>query len=109
MSDKEFFEMIAEQRHELQNESLRVFLWPNLKSQLFVNENIRWQMKKYKSSDLTKNRAEVLAEAAKNGVIIQQLETNGKVRREFVLFQKSELDELLSEIDWCVTTNNGHL
>jgi len=42
-------------------------------------------MKKYKSSDLTKNRAEVLAEAAKNGVIIQQLETNGKVRREFLL------------------------
>ena len=42
-------------------------------------------MKKYKSSDLTHKRAEVLKEAKANGVIIQQLETNGAVRQEFVL------------------------
>ena len=56
-------------------------------------------MKKYKSSDLTQKRAEVLNEAAKNGVIIQQLETNGKVRREFVLFDKGEFDELVEVIN----------
>lgn len=43
-------------------------------------------MKKYKSSDLTHKRAEVLKEAKANGVIIQQLETNGKVRQEFILW-----------------------
>lgn len=42
-------------------------------------------MKVYKSSDLTHKRAEVLKEAAENGVIIQQLETNGNIRQEFVL------------------------
>lgn len=42
-------------------------------------------MKTYKSSDLTHKRAEVLKEAKANGVIIQQLETNGEVRQEFVL------------------------
>ena len=42
-------------------------------------------MKKYKSSDLTHKRAEVLKEAKANGVIIQQLETNGEVREEFLL------------------------
>jgi len=47
-------------------------------------------MKKYKSSDLTHKRAEVLKEAELNGVIIQQLETNGKVRKEFVLVSLSD-------------------
>lgn len=47
-------------------------------------------MKTYKSSDLTHKRAEVLEEAAENGVIIQQLETNGKVRQEFVLCTKDK-------------------
>ena len=42
-------------------------------------------MKKYKSSDLTHKRAEVLKEAKANGVIIQQLETNGEIRQEFVI------------------------
>jgi hypothetical protein len=42
-------------------------------------------MKTYKSSDLTHKRAEVLKEAKANGVIIQQLETNGEVRQEFVI------------------------
>jgi len=42
-------------------------------------------MKTYKSSDLTHKRAEVLKEAKDNGVIIQQLETNGEVRQEFVI------------------------
>ena len=45
-------------------------------------------MKTYKSSDLTHKRAEVLKEAKANGVIIQQLETNGVVRQEFVLLRK---------------------
>jgi len=55
-------------------------------------------MKKYKSSDLTHKRAEVLEEAAKNGVIIQELRTNGKVRREFVLFDMVEFDGLANQI-----------
>jgi len=42
-------------------------------------------MKTYKSSDLTHKRAEVLKEAKANGVIIQQLETNGEVRQEYLL------------------------
>ena len=42
-------------------------------------------MKKYNSSDLSNNRSEVLEEAAKNGVIIQEKNTNGKVRRELAL------------------------
>ena len=42
-------------------------------------------MKVYKSSDLTHKRAEVLEEAEANGVIIQQLKTNGAVVKEFIL------------------------
>jgi len=42
-------------------------------------------MKTYKSSDLTHKRAEVLEAARKGAVVIQQLETNGNVRDEFVL------------------------
>jgi len=53
-------------------------------------------MKKYKSSDLTHKRAEVLKEAAKNGVIIQQLETNGEVRQEFVLLSAEWHDNKLT-------------
>ncbi|NRA79345.1 MAG: hypothetical protein HRU18_14145 [Pseudoalteromonas sp.] len=48
-------------------------------------------MKKYKSSDLTHKRAEVLKEAKANGVIIQQLETNGAVRCEFLLIADKPL------------------
>lgn len=48
-------------------------------------------MKKYKSSDLTHKRAEVLKEAKLNGVIIQQLETNGQVRCEFLLIANEPL------------------
>lgn len=51
-------------------------------------------MKTYKSSDLTHKRAEVLKEAAKNGAIIQQLETNGQVRKEFVLLTEEDYDKL---------------
>ena len=52
-------------------------------------------MKTYKSSDLTHKRAEVLKEAKANGVIIQQLETNGAVREEFVLVSKEKyIDDL---------------
>jgi len=48
-------------------------------------------MKIYKSSDLTHKRAEVLKEAKLNGVIIQQLETNGQVRCEFLLIANEPL------------------
>lgn len=56
-------------------------------------------MNKYKSSDLTNNRAVVLAEANKSGVIIQQLETNGKVRSELALIPMSEYKKLKGESD----------
>lgn len=66
-------------------------------------------MKKYKSSDLTHKRAEVLKEAKLNGIIIQQLETNGQVRCEFLLitklfdigigFTKDEILTLISKIE----------
>jgi hypothetical protein len=46
-------------------------------------------MKTYKSSDLTHKRAEVLKEAKLNGVIIQERNTNGEVREEYVIVSKS--------------------
>jgi len=52
-------------------------------------------MKTYKSSDLTHNRAEVMREAEKNGVIIQQRETNGVVRQEFIVVTKDKYDDLI--------------
>ena len=42
-------------------------------------------MKTYKSSDLTHKRAEVFAEARESGVIIQECNTNGDVRCEYVI------------------------
>jgi len=43
-------------------------------------------MKVYKSSDLTNNkRAEVFEEAEKNGVIIEQRKSNGRVIARFIL------------------------
>ena len=45
-------------------------------------------MKTYKSSDLTHKRAEVMREAEKDGVIIQERRTNGEVVNEFVLTKK---------------------
>ena len=48
-------------------------------------------MKTYKSSDLTHKRAEVLEEAEANGVIIQQLKTNGAVVNELVITSKRKL------------------
>ena len=47
-------------------------------------------MNKYKFSDLVHKRSEVMAEASTNGVILQRLETNGKVRDEFVLTKKKD-------------------
>jgi len=43
-------------------------------------------MKTYKSSDLTHKRAEVLKEAKANGVIIQECNTNGDVRCEYLIW-----------------------
>ena len=65
----------------------------------------KFTMKTYKSSDLTHKRAEVLKEAKANGVIIQQLETNGVVRQEFVLIAKS--NEAM--INLYQTMDNGDL
>jgi hypothetical protein len=42
-------------------------------------------MKTYKSSDLTHKRAEVLKEAKLNGVIIEERNTNGEVRQDYVM------------------------
>ena len=52
-------------------------------------------MKIYKSSDLTHKRAEVLKEAKANGVIIQQLETNGVIREEFYLMTKETIEVVM--------------
>lgn len=49
-------------------------------------------MKKYNSSALSTNRAEVLKEAANNGVIIQEKNTNGEVRFEYVLIPRTVYD-----------------
>lgn len=46
-------------------------------------------MNTYKSSDLTHNRAKVLRDAKVDGAIIQQLETNGNLRCEFILTRPS--------------------
>lgn len=48
-------------------------------------------MKKFKSSDLTHKRAEVLKEAKANGVIIQECNTNGDVRCEYVITDYSKV------------------
>lgn len=50
-------------------------------------------MKTYKSRDLTHKRAEVFAEARKSGVIIQECNTNGDVRQEYVLTKKEEYEK----------------
>lgn len=47
-------------------------------------------MKRYKASDLTHNRAEVIKEAKVNGVIIECRNTNGEVVDELVLRKNSE-------------------
>jgi hypothetical protein len=52
-------------------------------------------MKTYKSSDLTHKRAEVLEEAEANGVIIQQLKTNGTVVKEFYLMTKETIEVVM--------------
>ncbi|QDP67555.1 MAG: hypothetical protein Unbinned5350contig1004_62 [Prokaryotic dsDNA virus sp.] len=51
-------------------------------------------MKTYKSSDLTHKRAEVLREAKLNGVIIQERNTNGEVRCEYVIISKQKYIDL---------------
>ena len=52
----------------------------------------------YKSSDLTHKRAEVMREAEKHGVVVQMLETNGKVRKEFVMMSKEDYIKLSDSI-----------
>lgn len=45
-------------------------------------------MKKFKSSDLSHKRAEVMKAAEEYGAVIQEQRTNGEVKREFVLITK---------------------
>lgn len=59
-------------------------------------------MKTYKSSDLTNKRAEVLREAEKNGVIIQQCRTNGDVISELVMVSREVMFET---VDSCSLAN----
>lgn len=55
-------------------------------------------MKTYKSSDLTNKRSEVMREAEKGGVIIQECRTNGDVRKEFVLFAVNSEETIETDI-----------
>ena len=50
-------------------------------------------MKTFKSSALSNKRAEVLKEAKANGVIIQECNTNGDVRCEYVIQVRTPLTE----------------
>ena len=50
-------------------------------------------MKTYKSSDLTHKRSEVLKEAKAKGVIIQECNTNGEVRFEYVIIPKERYND----------------
>ena len=51
-------------------------------------------MKIYKSSALTQQRSVVLKEARENGVIIQECNTNGDVRCEYVIVDKPLFDDM---------------
>ena len=66
-------------------------------------------MKTYKSSDLTHKRAEVLKEAKANGVIIQECNTNGDVRQEFVLLSTDNIESLESDEIVFYDNNGSHL
>ena len=48
-------------------------------------------MKRYKSSDLTNKRAEVIKEARDKGVIIECRNTNGEVVDELIIMAKSDI------------------
>jgi len=52
-------------------------------------------MKTYNSSDLNSKRSEILEEAAKNGVVIQEKKTNGEVRREFAIISSDDSVEII--------------
>lgn len=51
-------------------------------------------MKRFKASDLTHNRAEVMKEAKVNGVIIECRNTNGEVVDELVMVKASDMKQL---------------
>ncbi len=63
-------------------------------------------MKTYKSSDLTHKRAEVFKEAERVGVIIQKLNTNGDIEKEFILQTVDKYLDKLMEGD--LTTDDQH-
>ena len=62
-------------------------------------------MKTYKFSDLVHKRSEVMAEAEKDGVILQRLETNSILRDEFVLIKKGLPIDVSDTIDVTDTIN----
>lgn len=56
-------------------------------------------MKKYKASDLSHKRAEVMKEARNGGVIIQECRTNGEVLQEFLLVDKHFIHSIIDRLD----------
>ena len=67
-------------------------------------------MKTYKSSDLTHKRAEVLKEAKANGVIIQECNTNGDVRCEYVITDYSKVGNVrIQGIDEVLLVLNSNI
>ena len=64
-------------------------------------------MKTYKSRDLTHKRAEVMQEAKANGVIIQECNTNGEVRCEYLLIGYDNSRVVIDDI--LVLSENGDL
>lgn len=69
-------------------------------------------MKRYKASDLSHKRAEVIKEAKANGVVIECRNTNGEVVNELLLI-KNESSSLMPNFnnapDWAkyLTANKG--
>ena len=60
-------------------------------------------MKTYKSSALSnKGRAKIFEEAKANGVIIQECNTNGDVRCEYVLTTKDNYDYIDNKAFNCI-------
>ena len=67
-------------------------------------------MKTFKSSALSNNRVEVLKEAKANGVIIQECNTNGEVRCEYVLTDYSKVGNVrIQGIDEVLLVLNSNI
>lgn len=68
-------------------------------------------MNRYNLSALSKKgRADIFNEAAKDGVIIQDCNTNGEVRREFVLTDYSKVGQVrIQGIDEVLLVLNSNI